>query len=384
MIRVDVKPELLRWARRRADVEIDTLVSPSRFPKYRDWESGKAQPTLKQLERFAKMVHAPVGFFFLQKPPDESFPIPDFRTAGVSYLKEPSPNLRDMVYICQQRQEWYRNFARMEAGEKLQFVSSSNLKDDVEIVAAAIRSTLSFDLEERRACPTWSEALRRFIDAVEELGVLVMVSGVVGNNTHRVLDPGEFRGFVLSDDLAPLIFINGKDSKSAQMFTLAHELAHLWLGQSALSDSSADLLPSHDTEVWCNRVAAEFLVPLSVLGKEYREDESLSRALNRLARRFKVSTLVILRRLHDMGQLSKKQFKEAYDAELKNLQSVRGSGGGDFYPTEITRVSRRFARALVADTLEGKTLFTESFRLLGFRKMQTFNDLAKRLGITYR
>ena len=379
MIRVKVKPELLRWARARADMDADMLVQ--RFPKYREWENEKAQPTLKQLEKFAKTVHVPIGSLFLSNPPDEPIPIPDFRTVGNSPLKQPSLDLLDTIYVCQQRQAWYQDFARIDGRKRLPFIGSVTLKSNVEMVATNIRSTLNFDLEKRRALSTWTDALRQFIEMADELGILVMVSGVVGNNTHRRLNPDEFRGFALVDDLAPVIFINGKDTKSAQMFTLSHELAHLWLGQSALSDSHPASVPSHEVEAWCNKVAAEFLVPLVVLREEYRRGEDLPRTLARLARRFKVSTLVILRRIHDAGNLSRKEFQEAYSAELKKLQALKESKGGDFYPTEITRVGKRFAHALVSNTLEGGTSFTESFRLLGFRKMKTFNELAKRLGV---
>ena len=215
----------------------------------------------------------------------------------------------------------------------------------------------------------------------DALGVLVMVSGIVGSNTRRALDPTEFRGFALSDSLAPLIFINGADTKAAQMFTLAHELAHLWLGQSALSDSCPDTLPDHEVEVWCNRVAAEMLVPLAVMREEYRKDEQLPDALARLARRFKVSTLVILRRIHDTGALTRHDFRKAYDAELERLQTQPRGSGGDFYRTQNARVGNRFARAVVVSTLEGGTSFTESFQLLGFRKIRTFDELARRLGV---
>src|SRR5258708_21057731 len=101
---------------------------------------------------------------------------------------------------------------------------------------------------------TWTEALRRFIEQADALGVLVMVNGVVGSNNRRKLDPQEFRGFALADNLAPLVFINGADSKAAQMFTLAHELSHIWLGLSAVPHPQPSLVPEHDAERCCNLV----------------------------------------------------------------------------------------------------------------------------------
>ena len=378
MIRVEVKPELLRWARERAGMEVDELVH--KFSKYREWEAGEVQPTLRQLEKLAKTTHASIGYFFLSEPPDEPFPIPDFRTMGGEPVGRPSPDLLDTLYLCLRRQDWYRDFARMEGEEALAFVGSASTASNIERVAADIRVALHLDLEERRALPTWTAALRRFIEAADEIGVLVMVSGIVGNNPHRALDPGEFRGFALADDLAPLIFINGADTKAAQMFTLAHELAHLWLGQTALSNSGPDAVPGHDVEAWCNRVAAELLVPLAVLREDYRRGEELHDALDRLARRFKVSTLVILRRIHDAGGLTRAQFRRAYDSELERLQAIpRAGGGGDFYRTQTARVGRRFARAIVINTLEGRTLYRDAFRLLCVSKPATFQKLADHL-----
>ena len=379
MIRASVKPELLRWARERAGMEVEVLER--RFPRYAEWESGAALPTLKQIEKLATATHAPVGYFFLAEPPDESLPIPDLRTMGSLPVSQPSPNLLSTIYLCQQRQEWYREFARAEGEPPLSFIGSETTAAGIERAATRIRYSLDLDLATHAALPTWGEALRRFIEAVDAHGVLVMVNGVVGNNTHRKLDPEEFRGFALVDDVAPLVFINGADTKAAQMFTLAHELAHLWLGQSALSDSAPNSVPSHRIEAWCNRVAAEVLVPLSILRQEYRQNEGLPEALPRLARRFKVSSLVLLRRIHDLGALGDAAFRAAYRIELERLRAMPGISGGNFFPTLRTRVGRRFGRALVTSTMGGRTSFTESFRLLGIKSPAALQDFADSLGM---
>jgi len=379
-MRVDVKPAMLRWARERAGLEPDALAH--RFPKLADWEREEARPTLRQLEDFAKATHAPVGYLFLSEPPVERVPIPDFRTVENRRIGHPSPDLLETIYLCQQRQEWYRDYVRSLREEALPFIGSAMLESDVVQTAAEIRHALGFEIEERRQCPTWTEALRRFIEQADRLGVLVMVNGVVGSNNHRKLNPDEFRGFAISDELAPLVFINGADTKSAQMFTLAHELAHLWLGQSALSDVEPVSAPTHHVENWCNRVAAELLVPLAIFREQLRTDEDLGAALNRLAKHFKVSTLVVLRRIHDAGGLSRKAFWQAYREELNRLREIQKAGsGGDFYLTLGVRVGKRFARALVANTLEGQTLHRDAFRLLGFSKLSTFRELAHSLGV---
>jgi len=381
MNRVDVAPEMLRWAAERAGFGIQALSR--RFPNLPDWERGEAKPTLRQLESFAKATRTPVGYLFLQEPPDERVPIPDFRTLATARRERPSPDLLDTIYLCQQRQEWFRQFARTEGRAPLPFVGSAELESGIEEAAATMRAALRFDLDERRQIPTWTEALRRFIGQADDLGVLVMVSGVVGSNNSRRLDPQEFRGFALSDSVAPLIFINGADTKAAQMFTLAHELAHVWLGQSAVSDAQASLLPENQVERWCNQVAAELLVPLSSVRAEYSRHADLRVETDRLARRFKVSTLVILRRMYDAGGLSREAFWETYNAELQKLHALPKSSGGDFYLTLGARVSKRFARALVTSAVEGQSSFTEALRLLGFKKMTTFRELAQSLGVAF-
>ena len=233
MTRVAVNPKLLRWARERAGLAQDELVG--KFKKLPDWENGDILPTFKQVEAFARTVHVPVGYLFLTVPPEETVPIPDFRTFAGQAVIRPSPNLLDTIYICQERQSWYRDFVRVTQEPEVGFVGSTTVAMPPEDVATQMRETLGFDLEARQECQTWTDTLRLLIRQADKAGVLVMISGVVLSNNYRSLDTTEFRGFALSDPLAPLIFVNGSDTKAAQMFTLAHELAHLWLGASALS-----------------------------------------------------------------------------------------------------------------------------------------------------
>ena len=380
MMRVTINPEAIRWARERAGRTTQDLATS--FPKLDQWERGEEQPTLKQVERFAKTVYAPIGYLFLPQPPVENIPIPDLRTVGNVHIEHPSPNLLDTIYICQQRQEWYRDFARSIGEEPYSFVGSVHISNNVKTTAELIRHTLGFDLDERRQIPTWTDALRRFIEQADTLGILVMCSGVVLNNNRRHLDPDEFRGFAMSDGLAPLVFVNGADTKAAQMFTLAHELAHIWIGQSAVSDAQAVREPDHAVERWCNQVAAELLVPLELMQAEYDADADLRVETTRLARRFKVSTLVILRRIHDAGGLTREQLSEAYEEELERLRAIPKRNGGDFYLTQAARVSKRFARALVVSTLEGQTLHRDALRMLGFSKLETFHELGRSLGVS--
>lgn len=368
---------VLRWAARRARLRDDDLAV--RFRKWPLWLSGDAQPTLKQLEQFARLTHTAFGYFFLAEPPVLALPVPDFRTLRDEVLAEPSSNLLDILYLCQQRQDWYRDHARMHGLPALAFVGSASVVESSEAVAQRLRETLGLSAAARRQLPTWTDALRQLIAKTEGAGVMVMASSVVGSNSHRKLDIGEFRGFALADDLAPLVFLNGADSKAAQMFTLAHELAHVWLGTSGVSDTQAGQVPEQETERWCNQVAAELLIPMEELRATHQPDAPILDEIQRLAREFKVSTLVALRRLYDAGYINRAALWQHYREEQERLRTLkeRSISGGDFYRSLGARTSKRFARAIVSSTLEGLTSFPEAFRMLGVRKTATFFETAR-------
>lgn len=381
--RVDVRGQMLTWARQRAGLGLADLTR--KFPKLSDWESGNASPTLKQLEAFANATHTPVGFFFLQEPPDMELPLPDFRTRGSHAVSTPSPDLLDTIFQAEQRQEWYADYTRASGGEPCLFVGSATRDTRVEDAALDIRSALAFEVVQRGS--TWDDAFRILSENAEEIGILIMVSGIVGSNTRRKLNVEEFQGFALSDPYAPVVFINGNDTKAAKIFTLVHEIAHLWRGQSALdvADPGPTPAPAEEVERWCNEVAAEMLVPLTSLRSSYRAGGTVGAELDRLARKFKVSTLVILRRLRSAGYFDQNSYWDAYRAELDRVMAMRPperGDGGNFYNTQPVRVSRRFARAVIANTLEGHTLYRDAFQMLGFRKLSAFNEMAHKLGVS--
>ena len=380
--RVTIQPNLLTWARERAGFSLDSLAN--KFPKIAEWEAGRLQPTLKQLERFASAVHVPIGYLFLPEPPQESLPIPDFRTVSDRSITRLNVNLLDTIYLCQERQAWYRDYARLHRLTTIDFIGKAKLSDAPTEAAKAISTRLDLSMDERSRLPDWAEALRQLVAKAEGLGALVMASSIVGGNPHRKLEVSEFRGFALVDSLAPLIFINAADSKAAQMFTLAHELAHLWLGESGVSDTEAGNAPEQGIERWCNAVAAELLMPMQATRAAYRPGAPLTDEIQRLAKRFKVSTLVVLRRLFDAGFLDEETLWQNYRQEserIANLDRSGSSSGGNFYRTFEVRNGKRFARAVIASTLEGQTLFQDAFRMLSVKKSATFYRAAQELGV---
>ena len=190
---------------------------------------------------------------------------------------------------------------------------------------------------------------------------------MVENNTHRPLNPDEFRGFVLTDNYAPYIFINGKDFIAAKMFTLAHELAHIWLGKSAAFDLQF-MRPSEDTtEKFCNQVAAEFLVPQHLLQKKWEQIKYSSDPIEEVARQFKVSQIVAARRLLETRKLTQKQFFEFYNDYKTKWQvfQKRQKPGGDFYNTQYYRIGSLFFQQVRTAAKEGKLLYTDAYKLTG-------------------
>ncbi len=378
--RVSVRPKLLLWALDRSATTPELLRK--KLPKLPSWLSGELSPTLKQLEDFAKATNTPIGYLFLPEPPTEDVPIPDFRTVAPEYRDRPSPDLLDTIYAMQQRQAWLRE-ERLEFGAgPFDFVGSAGLKDNPDAVGQEMRRAVGFEEGWAAKVRTWQEAVSELRRTIENLGVMAVINGVVGNNTHRKLDVREFRGFALCDSYAPLIFVNGADAKSAQMFTLAHELAHIWLGQKGEGLSGFEFLTpaGGDVESFCDRAAAEFLIPERELRARWGEVCHSSKPFEVIARMFKVSPIVAGRRAMDLRLVDREAFFEFYDVYTKHERvRMKGKGGGDFYKNQNTRVGELFAIHVMRAALEGRLGFKEAYDLTGLRG-GAFQEYGRRLG----
>jgi Zn-dependent peptidase ImmA (M78 family) len=362
---IEVQPEIIRWAIGRSGRTAGGLAQ--KFPKIHAWESDLARLTLTELEKLAAATLTPLGFFFLENPPVEKLPIPDFRTVKDMPMHGMSPDLIDTVNLMVLRQDWYREYLREDGVPELPFVGSVDLQTPHKAVADAIKARLGLRRNWAANRYTWTDTLSHLRDCIEAIGVLVVTNGVVGNNNNRRLNAEEFRGFVLCDRQAPLIFVNGDDAKSAQVFTLFHELAHLWLGKSAIFDGKQLEDPSDAVERFCNSVAAEATVPaadIKQLWPQHRVDDVY---FSQLSRQFKVSPITIGRRLLELELITRKEFFDFYTAYQKADKSggVSDSSGGNFYYIQNNRIGKRFARAVASAAYEGKLSYTEAFRLTG-------------------
>lgn len=379
-VNVSVRPELLRWARQRCSLSPDNLAATMKAPleKVVEWErSGSI--TLARLKKLAQKTHTPLGYFFLQEPPDDSLPIADFRTKAKERSERPSPDLLDTLYLCQRRQAWYRDYLISEGAQPLSFVGSVTASAEPNVVARRMERAIRLSTAARANLPTWTDALRDLVEQIENAGILVMRSGIVGNNTHRKLDVGEFRGFALSDEYAPLIFVNAADAKAAQMFTLVHELTHIWLGDSGVSD--IQISSDNKKERFCNAVAAELLVPMAEFKQFWQDSADTENKIQEVARHFKVSKLVLLIRALEAGSLGYDQFHELYSSELTRQRQAPTGTGGDFYKTQGSRLGRQFSEAVIVSAFTGRLTYTEAFRLLGVKSEKVLDNMAQRLGV---
>lgn len=319
-----------------------------KYPEFEQWLSGCKYPTYTQLVELSKIFHVPFGYFFLKELPTFRYPIPHYRTVQKGEFK-PSAELLETLKFAQKVQEWAKEILLEWGQTKLDFCGKFKNNFDVFSVVEELKRL--FDVGEgwAKSQTKWSDAFKYLVTKAEERGIIVLINGVVGNNTHRKLSVEEFRGFVLYDDIAPVVFINNNDAISAKIFTLIHEVVHILIGQSASFDLH-DLQSAEDSiEKFCDECTAEFLVPK-------HEIQNCEEPINyeELAKQFKVSQIVIARRLLDLGKIKKGKFYE-FLQQSNEMKKVAGQGGGNFYDTEKNRLSRRFLRILKS-AMENNTI----------------------------
>lgn len=359
---VDVNANILTWAIARAGYELSEFTS--KVPNIQEWIDGTKKPTVKQLEKFSKKVHLPFGYLFLSEPLKENLPIPFFRTKS-NQNNQISVNVYDTILLMQQRQDWLRDYLKDNDFEELPFVGKFGNSQNVQEIVADIRKTLELDEIWASNFNTWEESLKHLTEQIEDKGIITVFNGVVENNTSRPIKVEECRGFVLVDKMAPFMFINNSDGKAAQMFTISHELAHIWTGHSAAFDFRA-LQPANDPiELLCDKIAAEFLVPENSFNIYWQSNPTIKGA----ARHFKVSEIVIARRALDTRKITKNQFFDFYNEYVsrENFKKNNKSSGGDFYATTKKRLSVTFAAHIDNAVKSGNLLYRDAYKLTSLK-----------------
>ena len=365
---VNVNANILTWAIARAGYELQTFTD--KFPKVQLWIEGKKKPTVKQLEEFSKKVHLPFGYLFLPEPPKEHLPIPFFRSSS-NQAEKVSINVYDTILLMQQRQDWLSYYLKDNHFEQLSFVGKFRNITNVKKIVADIRNTLNLPENWASQFRTWQEAQDHLVLHIEDKGIITVFNGVVENNGFRKIPVDDCRGFVLVNEMAPFMFINNADWKSAQLFTIVHELAHIWTGHSAGFDFRK-LQPADDPiEILCDKIAAEFLVPANSFNEVWYHNPSIPYA----SRYFKVSEIVIARRALDTGKLTKGQFFAFYE-EYSNREFAKKeqqNSGGDFYATTKKRLSLTFASHINNAVKSGNLLYRDAYKLTSL-KGDTFHN----------
>jgi Zn-dependent peptidase ImmA (M78 family)/transcriptional regulator with XRE-family HTH domain len=381
MLEARITGEVLQWARERRELTYDQVAEDTNVPvgDLVAWERGASFPPFALAESLAHYFRIPFGFLFLSVPPVDSAPIPDFRTLAGQRPRKLSPDFLEVLSEVRLKQDWYREFAEQNLASPIPFVGSANTDAGHQEVARSIRQSLGITNDLRKQCKDWAAFLRHLCEAAQGLGILVMRSGVVKNDSTRALKVSEFRGFALSDVLAPVVFVNSKDSRSAQIFTLVHEIAHLWLGRTGISDADPSGLVEGNVENFCNAVAAEVLVPRDEFDQAWSAIRERSGFEEKLSRQFWVSPLVVIRRAFDLSKIAEEEFYRLVRTEKNKPIAKRRKSGGDPLKTLIARNGRRFTKAVVSAVREDLLTYKDGARLLGISNKFFPDVLGKRL-----
>ena len=381
-----VTPKLIEWARRRynlspAAAAAKINVRSISAERISAWEAADSHPTFPQARNLAAKLHVPFGFLFLSEPPSLAIPLPDLRTVTGEPLAEPSPDFVDLTYDVLRKQGWFREYRESIGAEPLPFIGRFSLGADPKEIAADMATVLRVDARMRNEATSWEEFLRRFIRQAEAAGVLVIRSGVVEMNNTRPVSVEEFRGFAISDHLAPLVFVNGQDAKAAQIFTLAHELAHLWVGESGISNPNFQAAPGEQVnqiDRLCDKTAVELLVPEADFLLRWNEDETIKDNLEDLAHHYRVSAITILRRALETTSVTRSEFGQTYTEITEEPQPPRRGEGGNFYYNLLARNSTTFTATVVTAVAAGQVTEHDAARLLNVR-VRTLGSIRKHL-----
>lgn len=369
-----VNPNLIRWARERADLSLGMLATKLQTTeeKVSAWENGEKPITMRKAMELAEKTYVPFGYLFLREQPEDKLPIPDLRTVDGEPLRKPSAELYKVVQNTLTKQAWYKEYLTDQGTEPLSFVGRFNINSNAIDIVNDMRNELGVPPHPTRG--NWENYHKDLIKKIEDIGVLIMRQSNLGHHT-KPLFVNEFRGFAIADEIAPVIFINLADAPVARLFTLIHELAHIWIGQSGVSDGSDST--HRKEEVLCNAVAAEFLVPGEEFKSHWQQLEDWKDNLAGLESHFHVSQWVLARRALTFGFISQNEYHRFIQFLKKQYDERERKGTGpSYYVTLKSQTSERLARAVLSETLSGKVLLRDAGQLLGI-KPDKINKFAK-------
>ena len=379
-----VTPEIITWARdrlkwnheklaKRVGVNVRTVIA---------WETGDKRPSQRQATKLASKLYVPLGYLWLSAPPALEVPIPDLRTVSDVVPQPSSADFIDVLYDARRKQHWYREYLQDEGTRPLPFVGRFPLRDDPRVndVADDMRAAVGID-DARRKSRDLSQFLRFLAEKAGSIGILVLRSGKVGDNTHRTLDADEFRGFALVDDFAPLVFINSADTLAARIFTLAHELAHVWIGESGISNpTTIGMVLREETRInrFCNQVAAELLMPTVSFMNEWKQDKTIEENIAVMIGLYHVSRPAVLIRAYEHELLPDKIYY-LQPERLRQWESQEPKGsGGNFWSNFLASNSRALVHAVLTSAAEGRVSERDAATLLSLTNRKTLRSAQER------
>ncbi len=386
--RAYITPKVLKWARESARMSLDTAAAkiPIKKEKLIEWEDGTNQPTIRQAEILAKAYRRPFSIFFLPEIPNDFQPLQDFRretsvalgTAATFIIRE-----------IQQKQAWISDLFEENDEEVLAFVGKYSLKDNPITVANDILSTLQIDPSNY----VHGNPIKEWVLKAEANGIFISRTSFI--HSRLTIDSEEIQGFSIANKYAPFVFINSHDWNAPQLFTLVHELAHIWIAASGISNEiGPGIGPQdkfHPVELFCNEVAANSLMPIGFMSSLSGNTFESSKGLFRIAKRIGVSSfaflyrsyklrLISLKKYQDLKTEAEEDFKEFLKKEeKKKAQQKERKGGPDYYQLLVNKNGHLFTR-IVMDAFRGGTIApTQASNLLN-TQLNNFSRLESFLG----
>jgi Zn-dependent peptidase ImmA (M78 family) len=375
-----ITPKVLKWARETSKISIEDAAKKMDRPvsTILEWESGNLQPTFKQAEKLAATYKRPLAVFFLPDVPSDFQVLQDFRRKDSAEI---STALIFMIREIQQKQKWLKTFLVENDQPKIDFIGKYSIDDSPESVAMYIRSVLEIDSIELGI----ENPFKEWINRVEANRIFVSIS----SNFHSRLkiSSDDYKGFAISDSYAPFVFINSDEWETVKLFTLVHELAHLFIDKSGISnDINIDFRESNiseynPVEVFCNKVAANALMTYDIFKSVWENQKPSSQSdLINVAKVFGVSTLSVLYRAHNIGFLNHQTFeswKSVMDKEYsefntiyleKELKKREGKKGGpNYYLLLSKRNGVEFSRVVLDSFRSGSIRGVELSNLLNLK-----------------
>jgi Zn-dependent peptidase ImmA (M78 family)/transcriptional regulator with XRE-family HTH domain len=367
---VAVQPKVLRWARSRAGYSVEDIAKQlKRDPaEIRAWETGESAPTYAQLEKLAyDLYKRPLALFFLPEPPQEVDVKQEFRTLPNAEIDQLLPNTRYLLRLGQAFQLSLKELTEGMNPSDHKIFKDIKLTDAAHIPAVAqrVREYLAIDIDTQVAWGSTDEALKAWRNAVEIAGVYVF---------KQSFKQKTISGFCLNDPEFPIIVINNGTTKTRQIFTLFHELAHLFVGVNSISkvdDSYINELPSQEKRIeqLCNALAADILVPPKDFRTQLENLQTLDDdSIQALANRYRVSREVILRLSLDSGNISPSE----YSARVSQWASDNGvpsksSSGGSYYATQATYLGDNYLKLVFGKYYQGKIDIDQVAEYLGIK-----------------